>query len=150
MKISIIIPVYDTMKYLGKCINSILKQDFQDIEIICVNDCSKDDSLKILENYKNKDDRIIIVNNKINVGLSQSRNNGIKVASGDYIMFLDSDDYIADGTLMDLYYKINNKNLDSRNSDHQYKIDKNKGEILESENFHELIFNMSLFQFKKL
>lgn len=112
MKISIIIPVYDTMKYLEKCINSILKQNFQDIEIICVNDCSKDDSLKILENYKNNDDRIIIVNNKINVGLSQSRNNGIKVASGDYIMFLDSDDYIADGTLMDLYYKINNKNLD--------------------------------------
>lgn len=112
MKISIIIPVYNTMKYLEKCINSVLRQNFKGIEVICVNDCSNDDSLRVLERYKEIDDRIIVINNEKNVGLSESRNRGIRIASGEFVMFLDSDDYIADNSLTELYYKVKNKDLD--------------------------------------
>ena len=91
IKVSIIIPVYNTEKYLDECLNSIENQTLKDIEIICVNDGSKDHSLEILENHAAKDERIKIIN-KENGGVSSARNNGIKNAKGDYIMFLDSDD----------------------------------------------------------
>lgn len=112
MKISIIIPIYNTKNYLEKCLNSVINQKFQNIEIICVNDCSTDDSLMLLEHYQKKDDRIIIINNKKNVGLSETRNKGLEIASGEYIMFIDSDDYIVDNSLEELYYKIKDKDLD--------------------------------------
>lgn len=112
MKISLIIPVYNTQKYLTKCLDSILNHNFNDIEIICINDNSEDDSLRVLEYYSKIDTRVRIINNKKNVGLSESRNKGLKVASGDYIMFLDSDDYIADNSLFDLYNKMKDKDLD--------------------------------------
>jgi len=90
-KISIIIPVYNVQEYLSACLHSALKQTLFDIEIICVNDGSQDDSSKILEDFSKTDYRISIVN-KENGGLSSARNAGMKHANGQLIMFLDSDD----------------------------------------------------------
>lgn len=91
--ISIIIPVYNSEKYLTKCLNSIMDQTYQNLEIICVNDGSTDTSPEILKNYTERDSRIKIISQK-NQGLSSARNTGIKHASGEYLTFVDSDDYI--------------------------------------------------------
>lgn len=91
--ISIIVPVYNVEKYLKKCLDSLVNQTYKNIEIICINDGSTDHSLDILNEYANKDKRIIIINKK-NGGISESRNMGIAKASGEYIMFVDSDDWI--------------------------------------------------------
>lgn len=92
-KISVILPIYNVEKYLRRCLDSVLNQTFTDFEAICVNDGSPDKSLHILEEYAAKDSRIKIVTQE-NQGLSMARNNGLKVAKGDYIYFLDSDDAI--------------------------------------------------------
>ena len=93
-KISVIIPVYNVEQYLSKCLDSVLNQTFKDLEVICVNDCSPDNSLNILEEYSKKDNRVIVFNREKNGGLSAARNSGIDIATGDYIYFLDSDDWI--------------------------------------------------------
>lgn len=94
-KISVIVPVYNVEKYLPKCLDSICNQTLKDIEIICVNDCSPDDSLDVLQGYADKDERIKIVNREKNGGLAAARNSGLDLACGDYIAFVDSDDYIS-------------------------------------------------------
>lgn len=98
--LSIIIPVYNTEKYLTKCLNSIVNQTFSNIEIICVNDGSSDGSLKILEKYEKTDQRVKVID-KQNGGLSSARNIGIEHAQGQYITFVDSDDFIE----LDAYEK---------------------------------------------
>ena len=90
-KVSIIIPVYNTEKYLDRTLMSVLAQTYEDFEIICINDGSKDNSLSILESYAQKDPRIKVISQE-NQGLSMARNNGLKDAKGEYIYFLDSDD----------------------------------------------------------
>ncbi len=92
-KVSVVIPVYNTENYLDECLNTIENQTLKELEIVCVNDGSKDSSLQILKNHAKKDHRIKIVNQK-NCGVSVARNNGIKVSKGKYIMFADSDDLI--------------------------------------------------------
>ena len=101
-KVSVIIPVYKTEKYLRECLDSVINQTLRDMEIICVNDGSPDNSLQILEEYAQKDNRIKIINQE-NQGLSEARNNGIKVANGEYIGFLDSDDYVSLNFYENLY-----------------------------------------------
>lgn len=91
--ISIIIPVYNTENYLHKCLLSVLNQSFTDFEAICVDDGSSDNSLAVLYEYQRMDDRIIIVSQE-NGGVSKARNTGIKLAHGEYITFIDSDDWI--------------------------------------------------------
>lgn len=91
--ISIIVPIYNVEKYLKKCIDSILNQTYKNLEIILVNDGSTDNSYSICNEYSKKDKRVIVVNKK-NGGLSDARNHGLKVANGEYIGFVDSDDYI--------------------------------------------------------
>lgn len=93
IKISVIIPVYNVSLYLSQCLENIIHQTYENLEIICVNDGSTDTSSEILNKYAKKDNRITIISQK-NSGQSASRNNGIKKATGDYIHFLDSDDYI--------------------------------------------------------
>lgn len=93
-KVSIIIPVYNTEMYLVRCLNSAINQTLTDIEIICINDASTDNSLNILEEYKNKDSRIKIINLKENHGVGYGRNQALKIATGEFIGFIDSDDYI--------------------------------------------------------
>ena len=92
-KISVIVPVYNTEKYLSKCLDSILNQTLKDIEVIVVNDGSKDESQMLINQYKIRDSRIISII-KENGGLSDARNVGIDKASGEYLAFIDSDDYI--------------------------------------------------------
>ena len=109
--ISVIVPVYNVEKYLKQCLDSILVQTFSNIEIICVNDGSTDNSRKILEEYKNKDSRIKIVDKK-NGGLSSARNAGMKVAVGEFISFIDSDDWIEPTMLEKLYESMTTHNTD--------------------------------------
>lgn len=92
-KVSIIIPVYNIEKYIERCIESIINQSYSNIEIIVVNDGSTDKSTNICENFKVKDSRIKIIN-KINGGLSSARNTGLDAATGEFIMFVDGDDWI--------------------------------------------------------
>ena len=89
-KISVIIPVYNVEKYLAECLTSVVNQTFKDIEIICVNDGSTDNSPKILKEFAQKDSRIKIINQE-NQGLSAARNTGLDVATGEYVSFIDSD-----------------------------------------------------------
>ena len=92
---SIIVPIYNVEKYLTECLQSVLKQSYQYYEIICINDASTDNSYDILLKYAKNNKKIIVINNKKNRGLSYCRNQGIEKAKGDYILFVDSDDYIS-------------------------------------------------------
>lgn len=109
--ISIIVPVYNMEKYLEKCIESVIEQTFQDIEIVVVNDGSRDTSLQILRRFAAKDQRIKIVD-QVNQGLSGARNSGIDQATAPYIMFLDGDDWIDPQTCEEAYKAIEKNNAD--------------------------------------
>ena len=104
-KVSVIIPVYNAEKYLRDCLNSVVNQTLKDIEIICVDDGSEDSSLAILEEYRERDQRIKVLSQP-NQGAGLARNNGILSAEGEYICFLDSDDFYPESvTLEKLYNK---------------------------------------------
>lgn len=92
--ISVIVPVYNTEKYLGKCIDSILNQTYKEIELILVDDGSTDSSLEILREYEKLDERVVVITQE-NRGVSGARNKGLDVAAGKYIGFVDSDDYVS-------------------------------------------------------
>lgn len=109
--ISIVVPVYNVEAYIGECLDSIINQTFADFEVICVNDGSKDNSLKIIEDYAQNDNRIIIINQE-NGGLSAARNTGLKHSKGKYIYFLDSDDFIKENALDRLYSLAEKEKLD--------------------------------------
>lgn len=109
---SIIVPVYKVEAYLAECLDSILKQTFEDFEVICVNDCSPDGSAKILSDYAARDKRIKVVDHKVNQGLSAARNTGVKHATGDYIYYIDSDDAIAEKTLEIVEWQIRSTRAD--------------------------------------
>lgn len=111
MKFSIIVPVYNVEKYLKVCLDSILKQDYTDYEIIAVNDGSTDGSLEILNEYKKKTERLVILSQN-NKGLGGARNTGIDHAQGEYLIFLDSDDYIDKSMLNDTGRILTQYNLD--------------------------------------
>ena len=100
--ISVIIPIYNVEKFLPRCLDSVINQSFKNIEIICVNDGSTDKSGKILAKFAEKDARFRVITQD-NQGLSASRNNGMEVASGTYIFFLDADDYLHPQTL-EIFY----------------------------------------------
>ena len=110
-KISVIVPVYNVENYLRQCLDSIIAQTFSDIEIICVNDGSEDSSRAILETYSQKDNRIKIID-KENGGLSSARNAGMKIAEGEFISFIDSDDWVNSEMLEKLYKNIMALNTD--------------------------------------
>ncbi len=101
-RFSIIVPVYNTEKYLKRCLDSISKQSFTDYEVIIVNDGSTDNSSSIISKYPYK------AINQENQGLSMARNNGVKVSSGDYLIFLDSDDYIEKDLLKEINESLSN------------------------------------------
>ena len=101
-KFSIIIPVYNVEKYLKKCLDSVFNQTYKDYEVIVVNDGTKDNSMDIVKDYAVK-----VINQK-NQGLSAARNAGVKKATGDYLIFLDSDDYWEKGLLKELSKSLKN------------------------------------------
>ena len=101
-KFSIIVPVYNVEKYIKKCLDSIFAQTEKDFEVIVVNDGTKDNSMDIVKDYK------VTIINQENQGLSAARNNGLKKARGDYIIFLDSDDYLEKDTLKEIKKSLTN------------------------------------------
>ena len=111
VKISVILPVYNAEEYLEECLESIANQSFKDIEIICVNDGSTDASLDVLEKRQKHDSRISIITLE-NKGAGAARNVGLEHASGDYIYFMDSDDYLELTAFEELFELANNKNVD--------------------------------------
>lgn len=109
IKVSIIVPIYNMEKYLNRCIESILNQDYQNIELILVNDGSTDNSINICNGYK-KQSNIIKVIDKENGGVSSARNFGINVSEGEWIMFVDPDDYLKPNIVSTLVKNIDEKN----------------------------------------
>jgi glycosyltransferase involved in cell wall biosynthesis len=109
IKISIIVPVYNVEKYLRQCLDSLVNQTLKDIEIICVNDASPDNSLSILQEYAQIDNRITVINLKENRKQGGARNAGIQIAQGEYIGIVDSDDWVA----TDMYESLWNASMNS-------------------------------------
>lgn len=111
IKVSVIVPIYNTEKFLKRCIDSVLNQSLKELEIILVNDGSTDNSNKICLEYSEKYENIKYLN-KLNTGCSDSRNIGIRMATGEYIAFLDSDDYVEKNMYENLYNKAYTENMD--------------------------------------
>lgn len=112
IKVSIIIPVYNVEKYLSKCLDSVLKQTLKEIEIICVDDCSQDTSLDILNKYAKLDKRVKVVHFEENKSSSLARKLGVNMATGKYILFVDADDTLELNACEFLYEKINDAKVD--------------------------------------
>ena len=104
MYLSVIIPIYNVEKYLPECIDSVLKQDFNDYELILIDDGSTDQSGSICDYYQTQDSRIKVIHKK-NGGLSSARNAGIIISKGEYVLFLDSDDYLAENALQIFFHE---------------------------------------------
>ena len=111
MKLSIIVPIYNIAPYLRKCVDSLLTQDISDYEIILIDDGSTDECPQICDEYAKQYSHIKVIHQE-NAGLSAARNTGIKVAQGDYILFVDSDDYLQPNTLGVLLEQMERDNLD--------------------------------------
>ena len=107
-KVSVIIPIYNTEKYLKECLNSVINQSLVDIEIICINDGSTDNSIEILNEFKKQDGRISVISQD-NQGQAVARNKGLSLANGEYIYFMDSDD-ILDLTALEEVYSLSKEN----------------------------------------
>lgn len=110
-KVSIIIPVYNVEAYIKRCLDSVINQTLNDIEIICINDGSTDNSAKIIEKYAKLDNRILLIN-QANQGVSIARNMGIKQSTGEYLIFVDPNDWIETNLAEVAYKKIHEDNLD--------------------------------------
>ena len=111
IKVSVIVPVYNAEKYLRYCLNSLKSQTLSNIEFICVNDGSTDKSLEILNEYAKNDSRFIVLNQE-NRGSGQARNNALKIAQGEYIGFVDSDDIVSKNYFKALYTASKNGKYD--------------------------------------
>lgn len=103
-KVSVIIPVYHTEEYLTRCLESVIQQTLQSIEIIIVVDASPDNSLALIQGYADNDDRIHLINKSVNEGLAAARSSGLKVATAEYVIFLDSDDFWIDSSALSELY----------------------------------------------
>ena len=90
--VSVVMPVYNAEKFIEKALRSVMNQTVKDIEIICVNDCSKDKSVEIIKNLQKEDKRIILLENEKNLKVSQTRNNGVNYAKAEWVALIDSDD----------------------------------------------------------
>jgi glycosyltransferase involved in cell wall biosynthesis len=111
--ISIIVPVYNVEKFLNRCLDSIFQQQFSGVfEVIAVEDCSTDNSLQVLKEYQKREKKLVIIEHKANSKLSCARATGIRAASGDYIMHVDSDDWLLPNALENVYQIISTKNVD--------------------------------------
>lgn len=127
--VSIIVPIYNVEKYLEECVESLCNQTYKNIEIILVDDGSPDNCPKICDEYAQKDNRIVVIHKK-NGGLSDARNEGLKKASGDYVFFIDSDDFIDTNTIQIMVNKIEQLGCDLVVCDFVYV--NSKGELIDS------------------
>lgn len=109
-KVSIIVPCFNAAPYIAQCLESIVRQSYQNLEIICINDGSTDNSLSVITKYANFDPRILIID-QVNKGISESRNTGLLNSTGDFIMFIDADDWLHDNTINILFNKYSGEDL---------------------------------------
>lgn len=116
-KVSVVVPVYNSAKYLKECLDSIAGQSFLDWEAVLVDDGSSDESPSILDDYAARDARFKVIH-KVNGGVSMARNDGLDAATGDYVLFVDSDDYLAPNALEVAYTTAQNENADVVITDH--------------------------------
>ena len=116
--VSVIMPLYNVEKYIAQCLDSVVNQTYKNLEILCINDCTPDNSAEIVKQYASKDNRIKIIEHQCNKGASEARNTGIAAASGEYIYFIDSDDWI------DLDYIEKMVNI-AQNTDADIVVNKN-------------------------
>lgn len=135
--VSVIVPVYNVEKYLEQCVNSILNQSYKLIEIILVNDGSKDSSGELCEILAKRDDRILVVH-KDNEGLGLARNTGLKYVKGKYVTFIDSDDYADPDLIENLYNAIKENNADACIGG--YKRVNDDGEVIYKETYEKKIY----------
>lgn len=151
--ITIIIPVYNVENFLDECIKNIVNQTYKNLEIIIINDGSTDKSLEIMNSYKEKDKRIKIISKK-NEGVSCARNEGIKYINGEFVIFIDSDDYLEKNMLEKLYFYANNfeadmvicnYNMVKDNNIVRRKNEFNYNGILDKEEFFKKIFMPQYF-----
>ena len=149
-KVSVIIPIYNSEKYLEMCLKSLVEQTLTNVEIICVNDGSKDNSLDIINKYKSKYEEKIVIINKDNEGVWKARIDGITMAKGEYICFCDSDDYVDKFFLEKMYNCIENQKADmcicgferinsQTNKPYSIEMIKEKSPIYTSKNVEEII-----------
>lgn len=110
--VSIIVPIYNIENYINKCVTSLVNQTYQNLEIILVNDCSTDSSKRKCEQWKALDKRIVLINKEKNEGLSCARNTGLLNAKGEYIAFIDGDDYVSINFIEVLYNAVKKDNTD--------------------------------------
>lgn len=127
-KISVLIPVYNTERYLRQCLDSVVNQTLTDIEIICINDGSRDKSRNIIAEYESRDKRVKVID-KMNSGYGDSLNKGMELSKGEYIAIVESDDFIDSGMLATLYEKASCNNLDIVKSNY-YEYRTEGGDIL--------------------
>ena len=130
-KISVILPAYNAEKYVAKTLESLLTQTLKEVEFICVNDGSKDGTLKLLKEFEQNDERIKIIDKK-NEGVWKARIDGISAATGQYIAFMDADDYVEKNFLEELYKSITKNNADMAVCGFR-RIDEKTGKILSQE-----------------
>lgn len=130
--ISVIVPIFNSEKYIDRCLESLLNQTYKNIEIILVDDGSIDDSVLICKKYANKYKNVILIELENNKGVSYARNVGIKKSNGNYIVFVDSDDKISKNTIEILYKEIQNDNFDIVFSN--YAIVYSDGKMTENKN----------------
>ncbi|WPK76452.1 glycosyltransferase family 2 protein [Eubacterium callanderi] len=136
--ISIIVPVYKVEKYIEKCIETIREQTFKNLEIILVDDGSPDRCPEVCDYYAQKDSRIKVIHKK-NGGLSEARNSGLEIMTGEYVAFIDSDDYIDSNYIFDLYKTINEEEADIVSCNY-YQLD---------ENYHKLKYRKKIINSQK-
>ena len=110
-KVSIIVPVYNAQKYLSQCLDSLLNQTLKETEIICVDDGSADDSVDIINQYSSKDRRVKLIRQK-NSYAGVARNNGLKQAAGEYVVFVDADDFFERDMLRSMYAQAKKDNAE--------------------------------------
>lgn len=147
-EISIIVPVYQVENYIRQCIESILNQTFTDFELILVDDGSKDNSGQICDEYAARDNRIRVIH-KENGGLSDARNKGLDKASGNYFMFVDSDDYIEPDMIECLFESILNENADISVCNYRYVFDEDEKKNFSTENKAEVLTGREIFYNRK-
>ena len=151
-KVSVIVPVYNVEKYIDKCLKSLVEQTLDDIEIIVVNDGSTDDSKKVIDNYIERYPEKIVYLEKKNGGLSDARNYGIPYAKGEYIAFLDSDDYVEKDIYEKMYEIAKKENSDMVECDFYWeypnKTKKDIGVIYSGQN--EMLENVRVVAWNKL
>lgn len=150
-EVSVIVPVYNLEKYLKQCLDSLLDQSFRNFEVICIDDCSNDLSYRLIESYARRDARIRLYKNPERLGAGESRNRGISLARGEYIFFLDGDDFIEKNSIGDIYCLCKKTNADIALLHYDLYDDQNNGYSAAAQGYEEnFIEPETVFSYKDM